>query len=186
MKKNYYEEGPIALRGIEKEEFIESMHSWINDDEVTYYMYTGIRPANREKLEAEYSSIISGDNVVFFIVDRKSGKIFGTAGLYNINMQPRLAEFRILIGDKNSHGKGIGTIVTSFLVRYAFEKLNLNKVWLGVNAENTGAVRCYEKAGFVKEGVLRQEIYRNCVYYDAVRMSILREEYGKDKKGKKK
>jgi RimJ/RimL family protein N-acetyltransferase len=186
LKKNYYEEDGIALKGIDKEEFVENMYNWINDDEVTYYMYTGIRPANTEKLDDEYKNLISGENVIFSVIDLKNKRTVGFAGLYNISWQARHAEFRIIMGDKNTHGKGIGTIVTSFLVRYAFEKLNLNKVWLGVNAKNAGAVRCYEKAGFAKEGTLRQEIYRNGVYYDALRMSVLREEYDKKTKPKKK
>ena len=63
------------------------------------------------------------------------------------------------------------------MIDYGFDKLNLNKIWLGVNSENKAAVKSYKAAGFVEEGVLRQEIYRNGRYYDATRMSILREEF---------
>jgi RimJ/RimL family protein N-acetyltransferase len=63
------------------------------------------------------------------------------------------------------------------MLRYGFELLNFNRIWLGVNASHTIAVDSYMKSGFVKEGLLRQEIYRNSRYYDAVRLSILRDEY---------
>ena len=46
-----------------------------------------------------------------------------------------------------------------------------------MTADNAGAVRAYEKAGFQIEGRLRQELYRNSRYYDAIRMSVLRDEY---------
>jgi RimJ/RimL family protein N-acetyltransferase len=179
MRKRYHEEGAIALVGTDKAEFVENMYNYYNDDEVTHYMVYGIRPGNIEKLQDEYDNYIRGENVLFTILDRKKGNVVGFAGLHSINWQARHAEFRIIIGEKSSHGKGIGTVVAKYLVKYAFERLNLNKVWLGVNSENKGAVRCYEKAGFVREGVLRQENYRNSRYYDIIRMSILRSEYAK-------
>jgi len=181
MKKAYYEEKDIALIGIDKADYVENMYNWANDDEATHFMFTGIRPSNAEKLEQEYLNLVSGDNVVFTIKDKKSGKPIGFVGIYNINWHARHAEFRILIGDSSYRGKDIGTLVTKYVVSYSFEKLNLNKVWLGVNAENKGAIKCYEKAGFVIEGILRREIFRNNRYYDAIRMSILREEYEKRK-----
>lgn len=55
--------------------------------------------------------------------------------------------------------------------------MNLEKVWLGVNAANMAALSCYKKAGFQEEGILRKEVFRNNKYYDIIRMSILREEY---------
>lgn len=167
--------------GCTKKDYIENMYNWTNDDEVTYYMVTGLYPSNIDRLKEEYSNLVKGKNIIFSIIDKKRKKIIGFAGLYTINGQTRSAELRIIIGDKNIHGKGVGTISVRYVVKYAFEKLNLNKVWLGVNAKSKGALRCYEKVGFMKEGILRQEIYRNNQYYDAIRMSILRREWEKKK-----
>lgn len=41
------------------------------------------------------------------------------------------------------------------ILTIAFEELKLHKVTLGVFDFNTSAIRCYENAGFVKEGFLR-------------------------------
>lgn len=181
--KEFFSLKEVYLRGIQKEDFIEGLSYWANDQEVTHYMVTGLKPSTKEGMEKLYndtiSSILNGTEVVFTLVDKQSGKAIGIVGLYQINSQVRSAEFRILIGDKNFWGKGIGTECTNILVDYAFRNLNLNKVWLGVNEENLGAVKSYEKAGFVKEGKLRQEVYRNNKYYDAIRMSILRSEWEK-------
>ncbi|MGZ3692085.1 MAG: GNAT family N-acetyltransferase, partial [Pseudobdellovibrio sp.] len=65
---------------------------------------------------------------------------------------------------------------------YAFEALNMNKVWLGVNIENKRAYESYLKCGFKPEGILRQELYRNNTFYDVARMSLLKDEYLKIKK----
>lgn len=177
MRPFYHEENEIGFIGIDKEDFVKNMYGWSNDDEVTHLMFTGIWPGNYEKLEQIYIDLIKGDNVVFAIVDKISDKTIGFCGLYRIQWQPRFAEYRIIIGDKTFWGRGIGTLAAKFIVKYAFEKLNLNKVHLGVNVENKAAIRSYEKAGFKHEGIVRQEIYRNGKYYDAHKMSVLQEEW---------
>ncbi len=181
--KEFFSLKEVYLRGIQKEDFTEGLFYWANDQEVTQYMVTGLKPSTKEGMEKLYndtiSSIQGGTEVVFAIVERQSGKNIGIVGLYQINQQVRSVEFRILIGDKSFWRKGIGTECTNILVDYAFRNLNLNKVWLGVNEENLGAVKSYEKAGFFREGKLRQEVYRNNKYYDAIRMSLLRNEWEK-------
>lgn len=168
----------IYLRGLEKDDLSGNMFQWANDPEVTYYMFMGAMPNSMELLEEEYEQLVKGKNdVVFAIVDKETDIHIGNVGLYVINWISRSAEFRIIIGEKEYWNKGHGTEATQLAVQYGFERLNLNKVWLGVNAEHKGAIKSYENVGFVREGILRQEIYHNGRYYDAVRMSILRDEY---------
>lgn len=165
----------VYLRGLTKEDLRGNMFQWANDSEVTHYMFTGHRPNHIELLEAEYERIIrSQTDIELAIIDKKTDTHIGNAGLYCIRWISRSAEFRIIIGEKKFWNKGYGAEVTRLLVDYAFNKLNLRKVLLGVNKEHRSAVKCYEKAGFKKEGILKDEIYRNGRYYDAVRMSIIR------------
>ena len=181
MKACFIEGSKIYLRGLAKEDLRGNMFSWANNHEITYYMYMGLRPNTIELLEEEYNQLIHSEkDAVFAIVDKKTNVHIGNVGLYAINWVARSAEYRIVIGEKKYHGKGIGTEAAKLVVEYAFDKLNLNKVFLGVNAENKGAIKSYKNAGFIEEGKARQEIYRNGKYYDAVTMSILRKEfYGK-------
>jgi len=168
----------IYLRGLEKSDLTGNMFQWANDSEVTYYMFMGAMPNTIELLEEEYEQLVKSKNdVVFAVIEKETDIHVGNVGLYVINWITRSAEFRIIIGEKEYWKKGYGTEATKLTVDYGFGKLNLNKVWLGVNAAHKDAIKAYEKAGFVHEGILRQEIYRNGEYYDAVRMSILREGY---------
>ena len=168
----------IYLRGLEKDDLAGNMFQWANDPEVTHYMVTGARPNSMELLEEEYAQLVASKNdVVLAIIDKKTNIHIGNVGLYVINWISRSAEFRIIIGEKEYYNKSYGTEATRLTAQYGFERLNLNRVWLGVNTEHTAAIKAYEKAGFVREGILRQEMYRNGRHYDAVRMSILREEH---------
>lgn len=171
----------VYLKGMEKGD-LPNLVKWINDSEMTHYLFMGDRPAHLELLAEQWEKDIRNPNeIVFAVVEKKKDKMIGWGGLYSINWISRSAEYRVFIGNKNCRDKGIGTEVNRIIIKYGFEKLNLNKVWLGVNTSHKAAVRSYEKAGFVKEGVLRQEIFRNNQYYDAVRMSILRNEYESSK-----
>lgn len=167
----------IYLRGVARED-MTNIARWMNDSEVTHYLFMGDRPVHARLLEEQWEKDVRDPNEISVaIVDKKTDRMIGWGGLYRINWISRNAEYRVFLGEKKFWNKGIGAEVASLLVRYGFEKLNLHKVWLGVNTEHKGAFRSYQKAGFVKEGVLRQEIFRNNRYYDAVRMSILRKEY---------
>jgi RimJ/RimL family protein N-acetyltransferase len=167
----------IGLRAVRLED-AGLLAGWMNDDQVTYFMFTGQRPiAPWQVLEDLRRQLESPAHTLFMVEDRATGVAIGSAGLYDIHQTARKAEFRVLLGAKEFWNKGYGTEVTELLTFYGFDRLNLNKVWLGVTAENVGAVRAYQKAGFKSEGRLRQELYRNGRYYDAIRMSILREEY---------
>ncbi len=63
------------------------------------------------------------------------------------------------------------------LIRFIFNEMNINKIKLHVYSFNERAIRCYEKCGFIKEGVLRQELYRDGRYYDTIVMGLLKEDY---------
>jgi len=115
--------------------------------------------------------------LAFVVVDRKTGKPVGCCGLYAIQWICRRADFRILIGEPSAWDKGFGSEAAQLTVAYGFDKLNLETIYLGVNVENERAIKSYENAGFVREGVRRKLIYRNGRYYDALMMSVLREEY---------
>lgn len=167
----------VYLRSVERQD-LALITEWLNDPEVTRLLFMGLFPANLESLVAQWERDRSNpEEVTLAVCDKESNRFVGTAGLYRIHWVMRTGEFRVFLGDKKAWNRGLGTECTRLMVVYGFEKLNLNKVWLGVNAENAGGVKAYQKAGFVHEGILRQEQYRNCQYYDAVRMSLLRSEY---------
>jgi RimJ/RimL family protein N-acetyltransferase len=186
MNQQFFLKGEkISLRQIEVEELPQLsklIAKWVNDGIVTYYMFTGQKPQNSEQIVQDFKKQLdSGNNVIFLVVDFETEKPIGYAGLYEINSTARKAEFRVLIGEKDFWGRGLGTEITELLTFYGFDRLNLNRIYLGFTADNKGAARAYEKAGYNHEGVLKQDIYRNSQYYDSVRMAILRDDYYKDK-----
>jgi RimJ/RimL family protein N-acetyltransferase len=101
--------------------------------------------------------------------------LVGFVYLNNVDWFARNAEFGILIGERSRHGKGLAREALSLIADYAFESLNLHKLYLRVVAFNKRALRLYRAFGFVDEGVQRQQAYLRGRYYDVVLMGLIRD-----------
>lgn len=166
----------VILRPLERAD-AATIQPWVNDPEVTRTLLL-FRPLG---LEAEMEFIDqmtkSEAAVAFGLVDKADGALVGVTGLTQIDTRLRHASFGIFIGDKARWGRGLGTEATALVTRYAFETLNLNRVWLHVAATNLAGIRAYEKVGYQREGLLRQHLYRGGRYIDIVAMGIVRAEW---------
>ena len=82
-----------------------------------------------------------------------------------------------MIGDHDYWSHGYGTDAITTLLRYAFDEMNLHRVWLEVLDDNTRGIACYRKCGFVEEGRKRQDRYRSGSYHDTLVMGVLEDEF---------
>lgn len=121
--------------------------SWIESKDLllqiagTYFSY----PLTVEQLQ-NYSD--EKNTFAFSVVEATSNKIIGHAEIILLNDTVCKLD-KVLIGDKDNRGKGVGQQVIRKLLTYSFEKLGSEKVELFVYDWNTGAIKSYEKAGFV-------------------------------------
>lgn len=132
-------------------------------------------PMTRERFDARLAattdSTTSGDTVNF-VVD-VDGVALGSASLFGYDSFARHAEAGISLV-REARGRGIGTAAIVQLVEFGFVRRNLRRIHLQAIASNTGAIRAYEKAGFVVEGRQRQHAWVRGTYEDIVLMGILR------------
>lgn len=73
--------------------------------------------------------------------------------------------------------QGVCAPMLERLLEIGFGELGLRRIELRAYAFNTPAIRCYERAGFLREGVLRQAQRVGSEVWDLVVMGILREEW---------
>lgn len=157
---------------------LKFLYQWFNDPRVTYYMFTGQRPKTEDQIkELIKSDLENPHNVIFIVTEIGKEEPIGIVGLYEINETAKKAEMRIIIGNKDYWGQGLGTEITNMINYYGFDRLNLNRIYLGFTENNKAAEKAYMNAGYQKEGVLIADIYRNSEYYNSVRMAILRDDY---------
>jgi [ribosomal protein S5]-alanine N-acetyltransferase len=167
----------IYLRAISTDDVTEEYLSWINDEETTRGLASGVFPSGIEDLRKFVEGAIQNKNVVMFaICDIQNDLHIGNIKLDNFDWVSRTCELGLLIGNKNYWGKGIGSEVCKLTLQYAFTDLNIRKVSLAVYANNPAAIRLYEKLGFVQEGNLRQHIFEGGNYFDKLYMGIFQEE----------
>jgi RimJ/RimL family protein N-acetyltransferase len=110
-------------------------------------------------------------------VDEPDGRYVGGIRLHHISWADRKARLAIGIFDRRFWSRGYGTEAVRLLLRYAFDDLGLHRVDLRVLAYNARAIRCYEKCGFVREGVERESACVDGAWEDDVMMAILESEY---------
>ena len=165
----------VYLRPLERTD-VPLLQTWVNDQEVIRNLLN-FRPMNLQS-EEEFLDKVTRDPdlIVLGIALRSNDRLIGDVALHRIQSRDRQAGFGILIGEKAEWSKGYGTEATRLIVRYAFDALNLNRVWLHVLENNQRGQRAYEKVGFKVEGVLRQSAFREGRYLDTITMGILRGE----------
>ena len=104
--------------------------------------------------------------------------LIGTISLPNIDWRNRTAEYgRFLIGHPDYRGGGYGKEAEFLLMDYAFNHLNLNRVWGDVLAGNQVALELDQQMGFRQEGTLRQQVFKNGAYLDVIRVGLLAEDF---------
>jgi len=109
--------------------------------------------------------------------DAQAGVFVGACSLQHIDLRNRHAELGIWLAGRDYRGLGYGTDAVQVLLRYAFEVVRLDKVYLGVYDFNEGGIRSYERVGFRYEGRLRQMIHYEGRYWDEWCMGLLRVEW---------
>lgn len=107
------------------------------------------------------------------------GRFIGLVRFWRISQRNRNAMLTIFIGEKDCWGKGYGTDALRLALLQAFGPMDLHRIELHVFEFNARAIRCYEKVGFIREGVRREALWRENRYYDVYAMGITRPEFMK-------
>ncbi|GAB3698582.1 GNAT family N-acetyltransferase [Nocardiopsis oceani] len=97
----------------------------------------------------------SSDEIRFTIYDLAQEPV-APVGLAKLAMDKARGNAEYIVSlDPEHRGRGVGTEATRLVLDYAFHVANMACVWLTVIEVNAGAIRAYEKAGFVKQGMRR-------------------------------
>lgn len=169
----------IMLREYRRDD-LSHITAWVNDMETTKYLSDLFTwPQTVRNSEDFLEMRLSGGRreAGFVIADRETQEYIGQADLMDINWIDRCGTVGIVIADKKNRGTGIGTEALRLLCGYAFMQLGLERVQLDVYAGNSRGIACYERVGFIKEGVKRHARFCRGAYMDVILMSVLREEW---------
>ena len=114
----------------------------------------------------------------FGIVLKETNKVIGLVDISHIDWKNKNAELGYWLG-KKYWGRGYTTEAVKLILRFAFEKLKLHRVYAHLFEENIASRRVLEKTGFRLEGTTRESRYRYNKWHNELRFGILKQEYEK-------
>lgn len=112
-----------------------------------------------------------------FVIHDESETPIGLMALFHIDPDSQQAEVAKLLGDPAARGRGYATESTGLLLSYAFQVLELHRVYLRTKGFNLQNIELNEKLGFQYEGILRASERLQGELIDVVLMSMLAREY---------
>ena len=163
----------VIIRSILKSDE-KDIFEWVNREELRRMTGTLYPISEYEHEEWIRTIATSSKKKLFVILIKENLEKIGTIGLKNFDDVNKNVELYISIGSNlpDHIGKGYGTDAIRTLVRYCFDNLNIHRVYLHVFETNKRAIKAYENAGFIKEGVLREHHFNNGRYEDVIVMGI--------------
>jgi RimJ/RimL family protein N-acetyltransferase len=137
----------------------EAFQRWYGDREIAELLRHDLEPLTPAQSRSYFDSFIlpaSARGLCFAIHERKTKRLIGTTALTDRSrVKGTTAEsalFRIVIGEKDTWGKGYGTEATRLVAAEAFESLGLSEIRLEVFAYNQRAIAAYTRVGFQVTG----------------------------------
>jgi RimJ/RimL family protein N-acetyltransferase len=162
------------LRTFDQTDF-ERLISWVPTRQTLTQWSAGFfhHPLDRSQLE-QYLGSFSQPNIrtIFAAVDQS----VSTVGHIEISMiWPHLSSrlSRILVAPAR-RGEGIGGAMVARAAAFSFETHNVDRIDLGVAADNTQAIACYRRQGFAHVGTWQKAIPIEAAAIDVYWMTLTR------------
>ncbi|MFN8432826.1 MAG: GNAT family protein [Anaerolineales bacterium] len=170
--------GPIDL---ETHPAVESR--WTHDAEFMHLMELSpslpLSPAMVKKqyevIEREMNE--QKDLFYFTIRAREDDHLIGKALIEYVDWSHGNGYLRLGIGEAESRRKGYGSQALTLLLQYAFCELSLYRVTAVVPAYNQGALRLFQKFGFVEESRRTRALHHAGKFWDVIGFGLLNSEY---------
>ena len=172
----------VYLRPVTLSDATEEYVNWLNDKEVNQYLESRFTRYTLDNVK-DYIKKASADPKYLFlaIIRKDNNKHIGNIKLGPIDWHHKFSNLGIMIGDKDSWGKGYATEAERIISDYALDVLKLHKIICGFYADNLGSLKSILRAGFHIEGVLKNQYLSKGGYVDAILIAKFSKENQADK-----
>jgi UDP-4-amino-4,6-dideoxy-N-acetyl-beta-L-altrosamine N-acetyltransferase len=155
----------------------ETVRAWKNSPD-NYMHFANRKFISDVKQEAWYSKTsVDSRNMHLIIHDNDKNIPIGVTLLESIDHRNRNAVWGIYIGDIDYRKKIYAIEATYLLLEYAFDYLNLQKIYGNTLADNPRGRRFHQFVGFTEEAVFSNHIYANGEYQDLLWIRLFRSEW---------
>lgn len=157
---------------------INRILSWMHDETINQFFLNDFKNFTEEDIKKFIDNCDEDSRNIHYACVDEEDNYLGTISLKNIDIKNKNAEYAISFC-KFAHGTGAAKFATKEILKIAFEKLNLEKVYLNVLVENERANCFYKKIGFIFEGKFKNHVCVNGIFKDLNWYRILKDEYFK-------
>lgn len=129
------------------ESLINDYLKMINDEEIQKRVSSKRRTFTYEE-ELKWIKIkLENNDVIFSMIERSTNEFIGNIEFMDVTNESATIGISIT---PNKQDKHYGTEALKTLIDYGFNKMNLSEINLIVFSNNTRAIHCYKKLGFVE------------------------------------
>ena len=140
------------LRELGVDDATERYLGWFGDSAAVKYISAAAATEQRSDLQEYVRRRMVRDDVLFLgIFDRETGLHVGNIKYEPVSTSDGYAIMGVLIGEPEYRGRGVTPEVLLASAIWLKEHRRIRQIVLGVHAENTAAIRAYERVGFVVE-----------------------------------
>lgn len=158
----------------------EDMYEYASDKENTYFIFNTHTSIEDTKF-AIANYFIAEPLGKFGIELKEEKKLIGTIDV-RVDTKRFSAEIGYALNDKYANN-GYTTEAAQKILEFAFETLELEKIWATCDKNNKASEAVMKKLGMQKEGELRHhERWKNGEWMNLLRYAILRDEYFEQRK----
>jgi len=165
----------VILRPVEERD-LPLLARWRNAPENRRLFFSPflINPGGQKKW---YEELLADRSRIMMMVDTLEGQTVGMMGLDKIDWRNQEAETGQILFDPDQRGRGYAEEAMCLGLDYAFDELNLHRVYAVVYASNRAIIEFDKFFGFQEEGVLRQAVFSGGKFQDKVILGLLRDEW---------
>lgn len=159
----------------------ELMLEWMHDPDINCCFRFDASSYDMEKVQnfiKKANETYQSGQEYHFAITEDGQEYLGTISLKEVDLINRNAEYAICLR-KRAMGKGLAYEATRKVLEFAFDELDLNKVYLNVLSNNHNAIRLYERSGFVYEGEWNKHLYLRGQFHSLKWYGIQKEEWEK-------
>ncbi|HLU95834.1 MAG TPA: GNAT family protein [Thermobifida alba] len=154
-------------------EHADALYTSLHDPEIRRLTGTHRLPDRAEVEQWCRSRADDDERLDLAILGNPDNRFYGDLSLMDIDPYNESAAYRIALSAIEFTGHGLGQEATRLVLRHAFDRLGLHRVWLRVYAFNMRAIAAYRACGFTVEGRLREALLWEGRRHDALVMSVL-------------
>lgn len=168
----------IILRSIERAD-LPLIRNWRNDLNIQPFVRE-YRELTLDHINLWYESIIENSKFEFFIIEDLKNRPIGVAGLTYIDWVNKHADLHLGLYDEEWGSLEWGNPSIQVMLDYAFNYLNLNKVYAEIYEIDKNKIDLFNHNGFKFDASLREHYYYKGKYITSHILSLLKSEHEKN------